>query len=275
MSLGSVNFAFLRQLLCESTSIQLQDDQRYLVEGRLSGIRIAEGLATLDALVDRLRQPRAQDLCRRIVEALLTNETSFFRDEHPWAALRTKILPELIRARAREGRLSIWCAASSSGQEPYSLAILVREYLAQEARSLRISIHATDISQAMVDRARLGQFNQVEIARGLPVRLRDKYFRRDGIGWEIEASLRQLVTFERLNLAGPWPPSRKIDLVLLRNVLIYFSTPARADILRRLASVISPGGYLMLGSSEVPVLDEALGFEHIMVGRTSLHRKMT
>ena len=275
MTLGSASFAFLRELLRESTSIELEDDQRYLVEGRLSGIALAEGLSTLDALVDRLRQSRAEDLGQRIVEALLTNETSFFRDEHPWDALRAKILPELfLRAHAGGGRVSMWCAACSSGQEPYSLGILVREYLARESQSLRVAIRATDISQTMVDRARLGQFNQVETARGLPVRLRDKYFQRAGAKWEIDRAMRDMVIFERLNLASRWPPGRTYDLVLLRNVLIYFSPAARADILRQLASVVSPGGYMMLGTSEVSVMEQALGFERVTVGRTSIHRKV-
>jgi chemotaxis protein methyltransferase CheR len=273
MILGGAGFAFLRELLRESTSIHLLDDQRYLVEGRLSPLAVAEGLKTLDGLVDRIRGPDSGELRRRVVEALLTNETSFFRDEHPWEALRTTLLPELFRGRATDGRVDIWCAACSSGQEPYSLVLLIREYLAQASRHLRISVRATDISQTMLDRARLGQFNHTETARGLPVRLRDKYFRRAGDRWEIDASLRQAVSFERLNLAGRWPADPKLDLVLLRNVLIYFSTPARARILSRLAKAIAPGGYLMLGSSEVSVVDDSLGFERVVVGRTTLHRK--
>ena len=184
-----------------------------------------------------------------MIEAMVTNETSFFRDHHPFEDLRTTILPELIRRRAAERRLDLWSAAASTGQEPYSLAILIREQF-PELAGWSVNILATDLSAEVLERARAGRYNQIEVNRGLPVTLLMKYFRQQGTTWELVEEVRRMVDFRALNLARPWPPLPPMDLILLRNVMIYFEPETKREILGRVARLLRPGGYLLLGSAE-------------------------
>jgi chemotaxis protein methyltransferase CheR len=181
---------------------------------------------------------------------MVTTETSFFRDIHPFETLKKTVLPELIACRSRTEQLNIWCAASSSGQEPYSLAILLHEYFPELAR-WRITISATDISQPMLQRSQAGSYSQVEVNRGLPTPLLLRWFRQDGAQWRLDERIRRAVTFSQLNLIQPsWPAMPEWDLVLLRNVMIYFETDVKRAILGRVARVLSPGGFLLLGGAE-------------------------
>jgi chemotaxis protein methyltransferase CheR len=233
----------------ERSAVVLEADKRYLVESRLSPLLRELQLASIGELVERLRLNPVNGPHSRIVEALVTGESSFFRDHHPFEALRRSVLPDLIERRRGERRLNIWCAACSVGQEPYSVAMLLREHF-QGLSGWNVSLLATDISQEALDRAREGRYNQIEVNRGLPALLLVRHFRQQGTHWRINPEVRAMVDFRTLNLARPWPPLPRMDLVLIRNVMIYFDVETRKSILGRLAALLRPDGYLLLGGAE-------------------------
>jgi chemotaxis protein methyltransferase CheR len=242
-------FQFVCKLLQDRSSIVLEPGKEYLIETRLAPIVRQLELASLTDLVARLRAPGSNGLATQIVEALLTTETSFFRDVHPFESLRKTVLPELIRRRTRERALMIWCAACSTGQEPYSLALLFREHF-PELRDWNVVLLATDLSREVLDRARAGKYNQIEVNRGLPARLLVKYFQQQGTQWQLNEDIRRLVDFREMNLAQPWPFLPRMDLIINRNVMIYFDVPTKKSILGRTAQLLRPDGYLLLGGSE-------------------------
>ena len=180
---------------------------------------------------------------------MVTPETSFFRDGHPFVSLRSVVIPQLLRLRERQRALRIWCAAAASGQEPYSLAILLREYF-PETLHWNIHILATDLSETMLERCRRGEFSQHEVNRGLPTPLLLKYFHQDGSQWKLNESIRTMVEFSQLNLVRTWPPLTRFDLILMRNVMIYFDVKTKRTILRQIENVLQPDGYLILGGAE-------------------------
>jgi chemotaxis protein methyltransferase CheR len=247
--ISAAEFDFVRQLVHARAAITLEPGQEYLVESRLGTCARTEGFGTLPALIDRLRRGPDDDLHRRAVEAMTNNETLFFRDPRPFAMLKNAILPELVARRAATRRLHIWSAACSTGQEPYSLAILLEEQLPSLA-GWDVRVLATDISRAALARARAGRYTQFEIDRGVPPRFLARYFARQGNTWEVGAVLRRRLAYEELNLAHPWPGFPPFDLIVMRNVLIYLDGATRKQILARAARALSPGGYLMLGGSE-------------------------
>lgn len=201
---------------------------------------------------------------------MTTNETSFFRDIHPFAALERHLLPELITRRSAQRRLSIWSAACSSGQEPYTVAMILADRFAQ-LRDWDVRILATDISTEMLERARTGRYSQLEMNRGLPAVRLVRHFTRAGTGWEASAALRAAVEFRQLNLVEPWPAMASMDVVLLRNVLIYFSVATKREVLARLRRVLRPDGFLILGGAETTLgLDEH--FERLQTGTGSCYR---
>lgn len=242
-------FHFISTLVREKSAIVLDIEKSYLVESRLAPIVRNYGWASLEDLVDELRKPNSRALIQEVVEAMTTNETSFFRDLHPFNALKSKILPELIEKRKQECKLVIWSNACSSGQEAYTIAMLIREYFPQ-LDGWDLQIIATDLSKKIVDRAQVGAFNQTEVNRGLPMQMLMKYFDREGMSWTIKDHVRKMVDFRVLNLLDPWPPSPPIDVMFLRNVLIYFSVEAKTQILNRIHRAIDRNGYLFLGGSE-------------------------
>ena len=187
----------------------------------------------------RLRIDQGHDLHRKVVEAMTTNETSFFRDFHPFEVLRKTLIPELIRRRSRQRRLNIWCAACSSGQEPYSLAMLIHEHF-PELATWQVRILASDLSTEMVERARLGRYSQFEVNRGVPVTFLVRYFQRHGLEWTLVDSIRRSVEFQAINLVNDWPSLPTMDLVLIRNVLIYFDNEAKKQVLGRIAGHMAP-----------------------------------
>jgi chemotaxis protein methyltransferase CheR len=240
---------FIRGFFRERSGVVLEADKRYLVEGRLAPLLRELSLASLGELVGRLRARPDGDLHTRVVELLVTGESSFFRDHHPFETLRTTVLPELVRRRSRERRLNVWCAACSAGQEPYSVAMLLREHF-PELADWKASLLATDLSHAALARAREGRYNQIEVNRGLPALFLVRYFRQHGAQWQLNTDVRGMVEFRQMNLTRPWPPLPRMDLVLLRNVLIYFDVETRKSILGRLAGLLPPDGYLLLGGAE-------------------------
>jgi chemotaxis protein methyltransferase CheR len=251
------DFEFVCRLVRDRSAIVLEPGKEYLVEGRLTPIARQLELGSVSALVARLRTGPDNGLAARVVEAMATTETSFFRDLHPFETLRTAVLPDLIRRRAGEKRLEVWCAACSTGQEPYSLAILLRQHFPDLA-GWRVGILATDLSGEVLGRAREGRYTQLEVNRGLPAALLVKYFRQHGSTWELAEDVRRMVEFREMNLIRPWPPLPRLDLVFLRNVMIYFDVDTKKSILGRLARVLRPDGYLLLGGAETTLnLDDS------------------
>jgi len=270
MTLSMPEFNYIRRLVLEKSAIVLEEDKGYLVESRLSPLARREGFASLNLLVQRLQALPFHDLHRRAVEALTTNETSFFRDFHPFDALKKFVLPDLIARRAAERELTVWCAASSSGQEPYSLAMLIRENLPQLV-SWRIRILATDLSSDVLARAREGRYSQLEVNRGLPASPLVKYFQKRGCDWYLRDDIRNMVDFQIVNLASAWPFLPPMDIVMLRNVLIYFGVETKKDILAKVRRVLRPDGYLFLGGSETTFsIDDS--FERVQLERATCYR---
>ena len=238
---------------------------------RLDPVVRRAGLGSLSELVATLRQDDDPALSEQVIDALTTNETTFFRDLHPFESLRNHILPALIERKRLSRSLFIWSAGCSSGQEPYSVAMLIRDDFPQLAE-WQVSILGTDVSVAMLERARAGRYGQIEVNRGLPAHLLVKYFRRAGVGWEIDGSIRAMVRFRQQNLVDPWPSMPPMDLVLMRNVMIYFDVAAKREILSRVGEVLAPHGYLLLGTSETTLhLDDS--FRRHAVGPTGWYQR--
>jgi chemotaxis protein methyltransferase CheR len=242
-------FDQVRKLLRQHSGMELKPGKEYLVQTRLQPIVADLGLTSVADLICALRQPSSNGLMRRVVEAMVITETSFFRDAHAFDALRQQVVPDLVERRQRERRLRIWSAACSTGQEPYSVAMILREQVAELAR-WDMTLLATDVSQEVLQQARHGRYNQLEIKRGLSAPQLRRHFRRHVGNWEIKPELRQMVRFDTLNLARPWPHLPRMDLILLRNVMIYFDTSTKREVLRRVAEQLRPDGYLLLGGAE-------------------------
>jgi chemotaxis protein methyltransferase CheR len=243
------DFDFVRRFIQERCAIALEPGKQYLVEARLAPLVKQLNLASLEELIDRLRSGAINELHSKVVEAMVTTETSFFRDVVPFESLRKVVIPNLVERRRQERRLNVWCAACSSGQEPYSVALILREHFPQ-LKEWKVTLLTSDISRDMLARAREGKYNQFEANRGLPAALLVKYFQQHGTSWQISEEIRRMVEFEEINLARPWPPLPRMDLILLRNVMIYFDVETKKTILRKVAQVLKPDGYLLLGSSE-------------------------
>jgi chemotaxis protein methyltransferase CheR len=242
-------FARFRRQLAALTGIALDSDKRYLVESRLSPIIRAHGLADLVELADAFDRRDNLSLVRDAIDAMTTNETLFFRDRTPFEHLRTQILPALMQARANERRLRFWCAACSTGQEAYSLAML----LDQEATALRgwsLEILASDLSTRAVEAARDGGYSQFEVQRGLSTSLLLRYFHREGESWRINEHLRARIDFRDFNLLRDYAALGTFDVILCRNVLMYFDPETKRVVLPRLARSLGDGGFLFLGASE-------------------------
>lgn len=250
MNGNSPEFEYLRKLVYQHSAIVLEPNQVYLVDSRLGEIAQQSGYGSTDKLLSRLQQERFHGLHRKVVEAMTTNETSFFRDIHPFEALRKAVLPSLVRQRLIDRRLTIWCAAASTGQEPYSLAMLLREHFPEIVTNWAVRIIATDLSLEVLQKARSGRYSQLEVGRGLPAQLLVKYFRQSGKDWCLEDSIVKMVEYREMNLAQPWPLLPLMDLVMMRNVLIYFDLNTKRDILRRSRELLRPGGILFLGTAE-------------------------
>lgn len=227
----------------------LQADKGYFAERRLSGLCRDYRCACADELVERLRDTNDHELRRRVVESLLIHETSFFRDPKLMERLAERVIPALVEARAREKRLRIWCAACSTGQEPYTLAILLHQYLGED-HDWDIRIVGSDMSGAALEKAESGAYSITDVNRGMPVRLLVSHFQQQGLEWQVSSEIRAMTEFRRINLVEPWPELPVFDMVLLRNVLIYFADHARRKVLDCLHGRLRSDGYLVLGGTE-------------------------
>jgi chemotaxis protein methyltransferase CheR len=246
------DYDYLRRLLRERSGLVLAADKQYLVESRLLPVARRAALAGLTELVQRLRGPNAEALVVEVVEAMTTNESFFFRDKIPFEHFRDTIIPALLGARAAQRRIRIWCAAASTGQEPYSLAMALRE-MGSSVAGWRIEIVATDLSNEVLEKAKAGIYSQFEVQRGLPIHLLVKYFTQIGDTWQVAPDIRAMVEYRPFNLLGDFAHLGVFDVVFCRNVLIYFDQETKVSVLDRIARVTSRDGYLVLGAAETVV----------------------
>lgn len=272
MSISPIEFDYLRKLMAEHTSIVLDAGKEYIAESRLAQLVAQEGFDNLRELIRTLRGNQFDVLHRKVVNAMTNNETWFFRDLVPFQALRTKVVPALIAARANERRLTVWSAACSTGQEPYSIAMLLRDEF-PELRSWTVRVLATDISTSVLERAQRGHYSQLEINRGLPANLLARYFSREGLDWVISDEVRRSVEFSSINLAEPWRHFPSCDVIFIRNVLIYFDVDTKKKILGGIRRCLRPDGYLFLGGAETTLnIDEK--YERVQFETTAYYRPL-
>jgi chemotaxis protein methyltransferase CheR len=269
-AISDSDFSYVRDLVLDRSAIVLEANKAYLAESRLISVARAQGMSSLAELVARLRSEQFGGLHTKVVEAMTTNETTFFRDSHPFEALRTTVLPELIERRGGTRSLQVWSAACSTGQEPYSLAMLLREHF-PALRSWAVRILATDLSTEVLARASAGKFSQLEVNRGLPANYLVKYLQKQGVSWQVADDLRTMIDFRQMNLAATWPSVPMMDVVFIRNVLIYFDADMKRTILGKIRNVLRPDGYLFLGGAETTInLDDA--FERVQLDKASCYR---
>jgi chemotaxis protein methyltransferase CheR len=262
MKVGAAQFTFLCQLLRKRTGVVIDGSKEYLVVARLMPIVHQRKIPSLDTLLDRIRKGLDPTLERDVLSAMMTHETSFFRDKSPFETLRKLLIPEFVARRSVQHQLTFWSAACSTGQEPYSLAILLNEHFRGLLDTWKIRIIATDFSEAVLAQARAGMFTELEVARGLPPALLQKYFRPLQGKWSISQDCRRLVEFRSLNLNAAWPLMPPCDVVLVRNVMIYFDIPTRAALVERMRRIVRPDGALFLGGAETLIGIDA-GYERL------------
>jgi len=247
-----LDYDFLRQALKQRSGLTLGADRHYLLESRLLPLARQKGFVGVGELVLALKSGGDGALMTAVVEAMTTNESSFFRDKAPFEHFRRTIMPALLAARRQSRTIRIWCAAAATGQEPYSLAICLQE-IASTIAGWRIEILATDLSGAVLNKARHGVYSQFEVQRGLPIKLLVKYFTQVGEAWQIAPEVRGMIKFRRFNLLSDLASLGTFDVILCRNVLIYFDQDTKIDVLHRLAEVLSSDGYLILGAAETVI----------------------
>jgi chemotaxis protein methyltransferase CheR len=242
-----LDYEFLRRLLKERSGLDLSSDKQYLVESRLIPLARRVDLSGITELVAKIKSG-AEALTLEVVEAMTTNETFFFRDKIPFDHLRQTVLPELVQARANRRSLRIWCAASSTGQEPYSIAMCIKDFA--PLAGWRVEIVATDLSQGVLEKSKAGIFSQFEVQRGLPIQMLVKHFTQTGELWQLNADIRAMVQHRQLNLLQDFSHLGTFDVIFCRNVLIYFDHDTKIAIFDRLAKVLEPDGVLALGAAE-------------------------
>ena len=252
MSVTELSLGYICDLVRKHAAIVLDSEKEYFVETRLIPLAQREGYGTIENLVGWLSVNSFGSLHQKVIEAITINETSFFRDNQPFEALKNLIIPELIKRRASERQLHIWCGACSTGQEPYSLAMLFREHF-PELNSWSIRIFGTDISNGVLEKAQNGIFSQFVVNRGLPITYLMKYFRKEGMDWRINEDIRKMIEFRQMNLAGSWFPMPASDIVMMRNVMIYFDMEMKRKILEKIRGILRPDGTLFIGSTETMI----------------------
>ena len=247
-----LDYDFLRKYLKQRSGLVLTADKQYLVESRLLPVARKAGHGSLGDLVEALKRGGDEPLMAAVVEAMATNESFFFRDKVPFEHFRSIVMPALVAARRNARSIRIWCAAASTGQEPYSLAMCLKD-MAPEIAGWRIEMLATDLCADVLEKARAGLYSQFEVQRGLPIQLLIKHFTQSGELWQIAPELRAMVKFRQLNLLSDFSQLGVFDLIFCRNVLIYFDLDTKSRIFARLAKAIEPDGFLVLGAAETVV----------------------
>jgi len=243
------DFQFMSTMLKERSGLVLTEDKAYLLESRLMPVARNRGIKGVEELIAEIRMKRAPDLIEEVVDAMTTNESFFFRDVKPFDLFRDQVLPKIMEARAAQKSFRIWCAAASNGQEPYSLAITLKEQAAKLG-GWRHDIVGTDISRRVLKKAESGEYTQFEVQRGLPITLLVKYFDKDGETWRIKPEMRQMINFKYYNLLDDLSSLGKFDIVFCRNVLIYFDQPTKSKVLDGIARLMPPDGMMFLGGAE-------------------------
>ena len=243
------DFDLYKDLLKEKSGLTLTPDKSYLLDSRLTPVARKHNFANLEAMTMALRAMPPAELIKDIVEAMTTNETSFFRDSKPFDQFRDVVIPHLLKSRGGLKKARIWCAAASTGQEPYSLAMMIKENAAK-LPGWNFEIIATDIDTAVLETAKKGDYSQFEVQRGLPIQMLMKYFEQKGDRWHIKQEIKSMVQYKPFNLLTPMAALGKFDLIFCRNVLIYFDKVTQAKVLGRLCDCLLPGGYLFVGHSE-------------------------
>ena len=246
------DFNYLRDLIKSRSGLALSDDKAYLIESRLMPIARKHMMEGIEFLVKALKAEDTGDLAIEVTEAMTTNESFFFRDVKPFHLFRDVVLPNLLKNRAEQKKIRIWCTACSSGQEPYSLAMLLDE-MAVKITGWNIEIMATDISTEALNKAQSGTYSQFEVQRGLPVQYLVKYFEKKEGKWSIQEKLKQQINFKYFNLLDSFTALGKFDVVFCRNILIYFDTETKMQTLDRIANILPNDGYLFLGSTETVI----------------------
>ena len=257
----SFDYEFLRKLLKERSGLDLAADKQYLVESRLMPLARRAGLAGIGELVQKIRSG-SEALTSDVVEAMTTNETFFFRDKIPFDLLRDAILPTLLQARAQRRSLRIWSAASSTGQEPYSIAMCLKE-TEQALAGWRVEIVATDLSQEVLEKAKAGIYSQFEVQRGLPIQMLVQHFKQVGDVWQINPDIRGMVRYQQTNLLHDFSHFGVFDIIFCRNVLIYFERETQRKVVEQLCSHLRPGGYLLVGHSESMIHSAVPGLKQV------------
>jgi chemotaxis protein methyltransferase CheR len=243
------DFDFIAQILKKRSGLVISNDKLYLLESRLLPVARRRGIQSMDELVSSIRLRPDETLLRDITEAMTTNESFFFRDTRPFDQFRNFTLPELLKSRASQKRIRIWCAAASTGQEPYSIAMILKEE-AYKLSGWKVEILATDLSREVLERARLGIYNQFEVQRGLPTAMLNKYFTKVKDDWQINAEIRSMVTYKEFNLLNNMIGLGKFDVIFCRNVLIYFDQETKGMVLDNMAKLLPEDGFLYLGGTE-------------------------
>ena len=269
-ALSPTDLGYVRDLVRTRSAIVLEPEKAYLVQSRLEPLAKSQGLGSLTELVQKLRPASYGALHKKVVEAMTTNETSFFRDLTPFQVLREQLFPEIIARKGASKRLNMWCGASSSGQEPYSVMFTILEHF-PELKDWVIQFIATDISEEMVAKCREGKYNQLDLNRGLPINYLTNFFSKKGMSWQVQDDIRHRIDFKQMNLAGPWMAFPTMDVVFLRNVMIYFDMETKKHILGKIRKILDPNGYLFLGGSETTLnIDDQ--FERVAISGTSCYR---
>jgi chemotaxis protein methyltransferase CheR len=247
--MNDFDYKFFEQMLHRESGLAITQDKMYLLESRLMPVATRHKLQGLEGIAKKLREGADPELQRAVIEAMTTNETSFFRDNSPFNLLKDSVFPVMLKSRATVKYLRIWSAACSSGQEPYSIAMLLTEMAAAFA-GWKFEILATDISQDILTQAKQGVYTQFEVQRGLPIHLLVKYFTQTGDKWQVKPDIKNMVTFRQANLLKDVPMMGAFDIVLCRNVLIYFDVPTKTRVLQGMRNAVKQDGVLVLGGTE-------------------------
>jgi chemotaxis protein methyltransferase CheR len=270
MTVGAADFDWIAQLVWQRSAIVLEKGKEYLVESRLAPLARKTGAENVSEFVGRLIAKPDSVLITEVVDAMTTNETSWFRDHLPFQALQSHIFPELMRLRGRQRSVRIWSAGCSSGQEPYSIAMVAQDHLALHP-GWAIDIVATDLSEVMLDKARAARYGQLEVNRGLPVAMLVRHFERLGTDWQLRNEIRRMVEFRNVNLAQRMPEMGTFDVIFLRNVLIYFDAETKRGVFDQVKRMLRPDGYLFLGGAET-TLNVDPDFEPVTYDRATCYR---
>lgn len=270
-SISNEDFEFISRFALDSAAINIEKGKEQFVEARILPVAQKFGYENIAALVSELKKSKSENIGRQIIESLTTHETSFFRDSIPFEYLKNHIIPEILSNKQQE--LTIWCGASSSGQEPCSIAMLLKEYFPNAFK--KINIIASDLSEAILTQAKSGKYSQFQVNRGLSQNFLDKYFtKNENEYYTIKAEILDMISYQQQNLLHPFSVANNVDIVFLRNVLIYFNIDTRKEILFKIKEILKPGGFLFLGATETTInIDNS--FERIQTSNTSCYKNST